>query len=135
MVETSKSGSGEGPGRATAGATQQYVRGESLSTLNQSMSTFRRAAAPSGRGRHNKRNGAKMKSSMMIGFLLMAALHFGGWARLFAQSNTAASGQGNTKLKEQLQELGIADFWIYDDLEFGFAQAKKTGKPLLLVFR
>ncbi len=72
----------------------------------------------------------------MIGFLLMAALLFGGWARLFAQSNAAVSGRGNTKLKEQLQEHGkIADFWIYDDLDLGFAQAKKTGKPLLLVFR
>ena len=75
-----------------------------------------------------------MKSSM-IRFLLIAALLFGGWARLFAQSNTAASGQGDTKLKEQLQELGkVADFWIYDDLDLGFAQAQKTGKPLLVVF-
>ena len=75
-----------------------------------------------------------MKLSM-IGFLLMDALLFGGWTRL-AQSNEATSGQGNTKLKEQLQEYGkIADFWIYDDLNLGFAQAKKTGKPLLLVFR
>ena len=78
---------------------------------------------------------AKMKSSM-IRLLLMAALLSGAWARLFAQSNAAASGQGNTRLKEQLQEHGkIADFWIYDDLDLGFAQAKKTGKPLLLVFR
>ena len=53
-----------------------------------------------------------------------------------AQSDTGASGQGNTKLKEQLQEHGkIADFWIYDDLDLGFADAKNTGKPLLVVFR
>ncbi len=72
----------------------------------------------------------------MIGFPLMVALLLGGWARLFAQSDKAASGQGNTKLKEQLQERGkIADFWIYDDLDLGFAQAKKTGQPVLLVFR
>ena len=74
--------------------------------------------------------------SYIIGFLLMVTLLFGGWAKLFAQSDKAASGQGNNKLKEQLQERGkIADFWIYDDLNLGFAQAKKTGKPLLLVFR
>ncbi len=76
-----------------------------------------------------------MKLSM-IGFLLMATLLFGGWIRLSAQSNEATSGAGNTKLRDQLQERGkIADFWIYDDLNLGFAQAKKTGKPLLLVFR
>ncbi len=74
--------------------------------------------------------------SYIIGFLLMVTLLFGGWARLIAQSNKDVSGQGNTRLKEQLHELGkIADFWIYDDLNLGFAQAKKTGKPLLLVFR
>ena len=76
-----------------------------------------------------------MKLSM-IGFLFMAALLFGGWTSLLAQSNNDDSGQGNTKLKEQLKELGkIADFWIYDDLDLGFSQAKKTGKPVLVVFR
>ena len=72
----------------------------------------------------------------MIRFLLIAALLFGGSVSLCAQSDTGASGQGNTKLKEQLQEHGkIADFWIYDDLGLGFAHAKNTGKPLLVVFR
>ena len=72
----------------------------------------------------------------MIGFLLTVVLLLGGGASLFAQTDKGASDKGNTKLKEQLDERGkIADFWIYDDLDLGFAQAKKTGKPLLLVFR
>ena len=29
----------------------------------------------------------------------------------------------------------VADFWIYDDLEKGFATARETGKPLLVSFR
>lgn len=28
-----------------------------------------------------------------------------------------------------------ADFWIYDDLEAGYARARQTGKPLLVSFR
>ena len=29
----------------------------------------------------------------------------------------------------------VADHWIYDDLDKGVAQAKETGKPILVVFR
>jgi hypothetical protein len=82
-----------------------------------------------------KKDETKMRSSM-IRFLLIGAFLFQGSASLCAQSDKAASGLGKTKLREQLQETGkIADFWIYDDLDLGFAHAKNTGKPLLVVFR
>ena len=38
------------------------------------------------------------------------------------------------KLRTWLKD-SAADFWIYDDLEAGHAQAKDTGKPLLVSIR
>lgn len=37
-------------------------------------------------------------------------------------------------LKAFLEDNGVAGRWIYDDIEAGFAEAKKTGKPLLVCF-
>jgi hypothetical protein len=37
--------------------------------------------------------------------------------------------------QKALNDLDVAPEWIYDDLPAGLAQAKKTGKPLLVVFR
>lgn len=37
-------------------------------------------------------------------------------------------------LKQVLDDSLAADAWIYDDLEAGFKEAGKTGKPLLLAF-
>ncbi len=42
---------------------------------------------------------------------------------------------GKTSLQKRLGDLELAGPWFYDDLAGGFAQAKKTGKPLLVVFR
>ncbi len=38
------------------------------------------------------------------------------------------------KLKADLKD-DIAGAWIYDDLPAGFAEAKRSGKPMLVVFR
>ena len=38
------------------------------------------------------------------------------------------------KLKQSLQD-DCDRSWIYDDVGSGFAQAKKSGKPLMIVFR
>lgn len=38
-------------------------------------------------------------------------------------------------LKTQLKDADVAASWIYDDIAAGFAEAKKTGKPLLVAFR
>ena len=39
-----------------------------------------------------------------------------------------------SRLRATLKD-NAADFWIYDDLEKGYATAAETGKPLLVSFR
>jgi hypothetical protein len=39
-----------------------------------------------------------------------------------------------SRLRTRLED-NAADFWIYDDLETGYATAAETGKPLLVSFR
>jgi hypothetical protein len=41
-----------------------------------------------------------------------------------------ATGAKRERLKDK-----AADFWIYDDIDAGYAKASKTGKPLLVSFR
>lgn len=38
-------------------------------------------------------------------------------------------------LQYSLGDLAVKGPWIYNDLNAGFAQARKAGKPLLVVFR
>ena len=38
-------------------------------------------------------------------------------------------------LREALRDNLLKGDWIYDDAEAGFAEAEKTGKPLLISFR
>ena len=38
-------------------------------------------------------------------------------------------------LKVQLKDAEVAASWIYDDINAGFAESKKSGKPMLVVFR
>jgi hypothetical protein len=47
----------------------------------------------------------------------------------------AAVPQDKDALKASLKEVDIPASWIYDDIDAGFAEAKKTGKPLLVAFR
>jgi len=39
------------------------------------------------------------------------------------------------KLRAAMGDTALAGEWIYDDVDAGFAEAKKTGKPLMVVFR
>jgi hypothetical protein len=48
---------------------------------------------------------------------------------------TAALAQGPTPLQQALKDLEVKGDWHYNDLAAGFARAKETGKPLLVVFR
>lgn len=43
--------------------------------------------------------------------------------------------QDNAALQKSLKDDAVHEAWIYNDLDEGFAQARKTGKPLLVVFR
>jgi serine protease Do len=47
----------------------------------------------------------------------------------------ARADSPKTPLGESLKDIDVADHWIYDDWPLGRAQAKETGKPLLVVFR
>ncbi|MBI3463681.1 MAG: hypothetical protein HY000_11580 [Planctomycetes bacterium] len=47
----------------------------------------------------------------------------------------AAGAHFQSDLKKALKDTEVAPHWIYDDIPKAFAQAKATGKPLLVVFR
>jgi len=55
-----------------------------------------------------------------------------------ALSSSTQQGKPNdrdTKVRADKDKVGGEGFWIYDDLPRGVAQAKSSGKPLLVVFR
>lgn len=39
------------------------------------------------------------------------------------------------RLRQKLKDTAVRGDWVYDDIEAGFAAAKQSGKPLLVVFR
>ena len=43
--------------------------------------------------------------------------------------------QDKDVLRRELRDTDLVGPWIYDDLEAGYAEARKSGKPLLVVFR
>ena len=43
--------------------------------------------------------------------------------------------QDREHLKTLLKDAEVPASWIYDDVGAGFAEAKRTGKPMLVVFR
>ena len=47
----------------------------------------------------------------------------------------AGGSQDPGPLQKSLNDLEVKGPWVYNDLPAGFAEAKKTGKPLLIVFR
>lgn len=54
---------------------------------------------------------------------------------LLSVSGTAAAQPGPEELRKKLGDLELAGKWFYDDLDGAEAEVKKTGKPLLIVFR
>lgn len=70
---------------------------------------------------------------------LIVTLIFSGW-ELQPDAMNVATAEEKHKTRDQLviedREKVTADgFWIYNDLPAGFAEAKRTGKPLLVGFR
>jgi hypothetical protein len=55
-------------------------------------------------------------------------------AALLVTTMLHGSADAQTDLKQALKDSG-ADHWIYDDLDQGFARAKETGQPMMVVFR
>jgi hypothetical protein len=47
----------------------------------------------------------------------------------------APQGGPKEQLKTALKDDAVKGDWIYDDLPAGYAAAKKSGKPMLVVFR
>lgn len=50
----------------------------------------------------------------------------------------AAEGTGKTRdemVRDDLSDWGDEGEWIYNDLEAGLAEAKRTGKPVMAVLR
>ena len=47
----------------------------------------------------------------------------------------AAPQQDKDQLRRELRDTDLAGAWIYDDLDAGYAEARKSGKPMLVVFR
>ena len=43
--------------------------------------------------------------------------------------------QDKEKLRTALKDTELVGNWIYDDLDAGVAEAKKSGKPMMIVFR
>lgn len=41
----------------------------------------------------------------------------------------------DTKVHKDRKQIQATGLWIYNDLPKGFAEARQTGKPLLIVFR
>jgi hypothetical protein len=55
---------------------------------------------------------------------------------IMAVAALAAFQQGpKEQLRTTLKDTEVQGNWIYDDLDAGFAEARKTGKPLLVAFR
>jgi hypothetical protein len=48
---------------------------------------------------------------------------------------TLALADDKAQLRDALKDDGLEGDWIYDDLPGAFAEAKRTGKPLMVVFR
>ena len=50
-------------------------------------------------------------------------------------ATTLAHADDKAQLRSALKDTEPRGDWIYDDLDLGFADAKKTGRPLMVVFR
>ena len=59
----------------------------------------------------------------LLGMVMVSALFTG-----------VARGEDNPT-KKTLKDVDADEKWIYDDMPAGYAEAKKTGKPLLVVVR
>ena len=49
--------------------------------------------------------------------------------------SSVACAQDYEKLKTAIGDVNLDDGWIYEDIAAGYAEAKKSGKPLLVSFR
>jgi len=71
--------------------------------------------------------------SRVLGFVVGAVAG----ASVVAAWSAAASAKDDTKreLQISLNDNGLQGDWIYDDAGEAFTVAKRTGRPIMLVFR
>lgn len=55
---------------------------------------------------------------------------------MLAGAASRAVGQDReTKVRNDRNQLAEDESWLYNDLETGFAEARRSGRPLLIVLR
>jgi hypothetical protein len=54
---------------------------------------------------------------------------------VLALGGALAGQQAANPLQQKLKDTAVDARWIYNDLGAGLAEARKAGKPLLVVFR
>ena len=62
-------------------------------------------------------------------------MNFKAWAFVTACLSVAAQDGAKEQLRIALKDNEVKGDWIYDDLASGYAAAKKSGKPMMVVFR
>lgn len=68
-----------------------------------------------------------IRPALVVAFLACGSL---------ACQGSDESRERNERITWNMSQKDVfADFWIYGDLQAGFAKAKKTGKPLLVSYR
>ena len=65
----------------------------------------------------------------------MRTLNYGLLLMWLASSSVCHAQTREQKVRDDRKKVEAEGFWIYNDLAKGFAEAKKTGKPLLVVLR
>ena len=72
-----------------------------------------------------------MRTSSPLGLLSLSTLALA----VFAVPVPAQDVQDAASAKRKRLRDNAADFWIYDDIDKGYAKSAATGKPLLVSFR
>ena len=72
-----------------------------------------------------------MTGKLALTLLLSASAFFCAGGALAAEEKK----DRDTLVRDDLSEMRDSDLWIYNDVEKGFELARKTSKPLLIVFR
>tara|TARA_B100001245_G_C22572214_1_gene284885 strand:+ start:120 stop:335 length:216 start_codon:yes stop_codon:yes gene_type:complete len=71
----------------------------------------------------------------MIRNLLFTLLLTAAWNLSVPDLMAQEKKDRDTLVRDDLSEMRDSDLWIYNDVDKGFELARKTSKPLLIVFR
>ncbi|MCH2363919.1 MAG: hypothetical protein MK138_12420 [Planctomycetes bacterium] len=71
----------------------------------------------------------------MIRNLLFTLLLTAAWTLSVPDLMAQEKKDRDTLVRDDLSEMRDSDLWIYNDVDKGFELARKTSKPLLIVFR